>query len=85
MQTALYVAALMIMAAVVNVPLGYQRQSCRKFSFGWYFYIHISIPIIVYIRVKAGLSWHFIPFTVASAVLGQIIGGRLRRQRNDLG
>lgn len=85
MQTALELAALMIMASVINIPLGYQRQSCRKFSFGWYFYIHVSIPVIIYVRIKTGLGWQFIPFSIASAVVGQIIGGRLRKKRDSLG
>lgn len=85
MQTALELAALMIMASVINIPLGYQRQSCRKFSFGWYFYIHVSIPVIIYVRIKTGLGWQFIPFSIASAVVGQIIGGRLRKKRDFLG
>jgi hypothetical protein len=85
MQIALQVAAIMILAAVVNIPLGFQRQSCRKFSFGWYFYVHISIPAIVYVRVKTGLGWEFIPFTIASTVIGQIIGGRMYRKRNNIG
>jgi hypothetical protein len=85
MQIALQVAALMLMASVINVPLGYLRQPCEKFSFGWFFYVHISIPIIIYVRVKTGLGWQFIPFTLASAVAGQIIGGRIYRKRNNLG
>lgn len=86
MHTALLLSAIMTMAVVVNIPLGYQRQGCRKFSFGWYFYVHISIPVIIYARVKTGLGWQFIPFTLASAVAGQLIGGRLYRKRNpDLG
>lgn len=75
----------MIVACAVNIPLGYLRESCRKFSIGWFFYVHISIPIIVYVRVKTGLGWQFIPFTLASTVAGQIIGGRLCRSRNSLG
>ena len=85
MQTALQAAALMIIAAAVNIPLGYQRQSYPKFSFAWYFYIHISIPIIMYARIKAGLGVPFIPFTLAGAVLGQMIGGKIYRKRNDVG
>ena len=85
MQTALYVTALVIAATAINIPLGYQRQSCPKFSFGWYFYVHISIPAIIYFRIKTGLGWQFIPFTLASAIVGQIIGGRLYKKRNELG
>ncbi|WP_243370762.1 hypothetical protein [Geotalea sp. SG265] len=73
--------ALMLLALLINVPFGYLRQSYEKFSFGWYFYVHISIPIIIYLRIKAGFSWKLIPFTLGSAVVGQIIGGKIRRRK----
>ena len=85
MQTAILVAVVMIMAAAVNVPLGYLRQGCRKFSPGWWFYIHISIPLIFYARIRTGLGVQFIPFTLASSVAGQIIGGRLYRKKHNIG
>ena len=85
MQTTLLVAALMILAAAVNVPLGFQRQACRKFSPGWWFYIHISIPLIIYVRLKTGLGVQFIPFSLASSVAGQFMGGKLYRKRNNVG
>ena len=85
MQIALQVAVLIVMAVAFNVPMGYQRQSCRKFSPGWWFYVHISIPIIMYARIKAGLGVPFIPFTLAAAIAGQLIGGRLYRKRNNVG
>lgn len=66
-----------LFALIINLPLGYIRRQCEKFSFGWYFYIHISIPIVIYIRVKAGFSWKFIPLTLAGAVAGQLLGGML--------
>lgn len=82
MQTALHVAAIVILAAVVNIPLGYLRQGCRKFSPGWWFYIHISIPLIIYVRHKTGIGIQFIPFTLAGSVAGQFLGGRIHRKRN---
>ena len=85
MQTALQVAVIMILAAGVNVPLGFQRQACRKFSPGWWFYIHISIPLIFFVRIKTGLGVQFIPFTLASSVVGQVMGGRLYRKRKNIG
>jgi len=72
-------------AVLVNIPLGFLRQGVEKFSFAWYFYIHISIPLIIYLRIKSGYSWKFIPLTIAGAVLGQIIGGRIRRRRDAHG
>lgn len=75
---------LILIAVIINLPLGYLRQNYEKFSFGWYFYVHLSIPIIIYLRVKSGYSWKFIPLTLGSAVVGQILGGTInkRRKRN---
>jgi hypothetical protein len=82
MNVLLILACLVFAAVLINIPLGYLRQSVEKFSFAWYFYVHISIPLIIYLRIKAGYSWKLIPLTVAGAVLGQVIGGRLRRRRD---
>lgn len=72
-------------AIMINIPLGYLRQAVEKFSFAWYFYVHISIPLIIYLRIKSGYSWKFIPLTIIGAVLGQVIGGRIRRRRDGDG
>lgn len=72
---------LLSLALLINIPFGYLRQQYAKFTFGWYFYVHISIPIIIYLRVKSGFSWKFIPFTLGSAVVGQIIGGKIYRRK----
>jgi hypothetical protein len=85
MNTILILIGLIIVAFAINIPLGYLRQGTDKFSFAWYFYIHISIPLIIYLRIKAGFSWKFIPLTLAGAVAGQIIGGRLRRRQDQRG
>jgi hypothetical protein len=69
-----------LLALLINLPFGYLRQNCEKFTFAWYFYIHISIPVIIFLRIKAGFSWHFIPITLAAAVTGQLIGGRINRR-----
>ncbi|HBA89866.1 MAG TPA: hypothetical protein DCZ75_18300 [Geobacter sp.] len=85
MHTALQLAILMLVALAFNIPMGYLRETCRKFSPGWWFYVHISIPIIIYLRIKVGLGVQFIPFTLASAVCGQVIGGRIYKKRNSIG
>lgn len=71
-----------VAAIAVNIPLGYLRHAVPKFSFAWYFYIHISIPLIIYLRIKSGYSWKIIPFTIGGAVIGQIIGARIRKRRD---
>ncbi len=85
MNTNILLIGLIIAALASNIPLGYLRQGTEKFSFGWYFYVHISIPLIIILRVKAGFSWKVIPLTLASAIVGQIIGGRLRRRKDQRG
>ena len=76
---------LIALTIIVNIPLGFLRQAVEKFSFGWYFYVHISIPLVIYLRIKSGYSWKFIPLTLAGAVIGQIIGGRIRRRMDASG
>jgi hypothetical protein len=87
-QTERYLLSLigLILAAVaLNVPLGYLRQNCRKFSLAWYFYVHISIPVIIYLRIKGDFSWRFIPLTLLGAFAGQYIGGWLNKRRRGNG
>ncbi len=81
MNTVILLAVIILIAVLINIPLGYLRQGTQKFSFSWYFYIHISIPFIIYLRVKSGYSWKFIPLTLAGALIGQFIGGRIRQKR----
>lgn len=82
MNEVLTVSIITFVALLVNIPLGFLRQATEKFSFAWYFYIHISIPLIIYLRIKSGFSWKIIPLTIAGAVIGQIIGGRVRKKRD---
>ena len=82
MNGPLILIGLILTATAINIPLGFVRQGVEKFSFAWYFYVHISIPLIIYLRIKSGYSWKFIPLTIAGAVIGQIIGGRARKKRD---
>ena len=81
MHSMVALTGLILFGFIINIPLGYLRQNYDKFSFGWYFYIHISIPFIIYLRVKSGFSWHFIPLTLGAAFGGQILGGIINRRR----
>ena len=85
MPVYLLLMGVILLALIINVPLGYFRQGYDKFTFAWYFYVHISIPLIIYVRVKCGFSWKIIPFTIGGAIVGQIIGGRMRRRLNGAG
>lgn len=81
MHAVLALMVLIVLAFAINLPLGYMRQNYEKFTFGWYFYVHISIPIIIYLRIKSGYSWKFIPLTLGGAVVGQLVGGLIHKRR----
>ena len=74
---------LSLTAFLVNIPMGYIRENCPKFSFRWLFWIHASIPLIIFMRVTLGTSKWFIPVCIFLAIAGQIIGGRWRRKRTS--
>ncbi|MFO7981996.1 MAG: hypothetical protein R6V08_00910 [Desulfuromonadales bacterium] len=72
---------LLLFSFGLNVPLGYLREGQRKLSLRWFVYIHLSIPIIISVRVTFGFDWGIIPLTLGCAVLGQIVGGYFNRRR----
>ena len=83
MSVALQAIGLVILAFVISIPCGYIRQNFSKYSFMWFLLIHLPIPFIVLLRVKAGLNWHFIPCTLAGSIAGQILGGALSRRKKQ--
>jgi len=81
MQVLLTIISLIILTFVVSVPCGYLRQNFKKYSFMWFLLIHLPIPFIVLLRLRAGLDWHVIPLTLGGSVAGQIVGGIISRRR----
>ena len=79
MEIALRIVAFMVTSAVLNIPFGSWRNLTRKFSVAWFVSIHLPIPGIILMRKDIfGLDyWQVIPFSIAAAVFGQIIGKRL--------
>ena len=68
-------------ALTVNIPLGYAREGFRKYSLGWFVCVHLSVPLIAWLRLANHVSALGIPAFVACAVVGQIAGGKVRRTR----
>lgn len=64
-------------ALLVNVPMGYWRAMVKKFSLQWFLAIHLAVPVIFLLRIKAGLGYGYIPELVLFALAGQVIGGKL--------
>jgi len=76
----LLLAVLLLFSFGSNLPLGYFRETSRKFSPRWFILVHASIPFIIVLRITFGFSWYWIPFTLGCAVAGQLLGGRIRRR-----
>jgi hypothetical protein len=72
--------SLFAFALLSNIPLGYLRMGSRRYSVRWFVYIHLSVPFIIGLRVVNHISWQVIPFSIALAVIGQMIGSRLYRR-----
>ncbi len=64
-------------AVLINLPCGVWRSHCTRLSWQWFAALHISIPLVILIRMAAGLSWTAAPSTLAGAAFGQVIGGRV--------
>jgi hypothetical protein len=68
---------LIVLALAVNVPLGYLRRRSHRFSWRWFLWVHLSIPLVAVCRILSGFGWKAIPWLVAAAVAGQLVGGRI--------
>ena len=73
-------SCLLLFAFCVNIPLGYIRESTRRFSVLWFTLIHLSIPFLVALRYHLDFGWGVVPFSIAVAVAGQFIGGAIRKR-----
>jgi len=70
----MYFDIILAVALVLNIPLGFIRAPQKKFSFKWFLYIHLSIPLLLWMRIHFGVGFTIIPFEVILAVMGQFIG-----------
>lgn len=64
----------MFAAFMVNLPLGLWRCRYKRFSLPWFVLIHLSIPLIFWLRNYFNLDLGYLPFTIGSAILGQFLG-----------
>lgn len=70
---------LILFAFLINLPLGFLREGAPRYSVHWFVYIHLSIPFIIALRIGEGFGWKIIPLTLACAIFGQVLGGRMKR------
>lgn len=85
MQDTIPLFGTVILAFIISIPCGYLRQNYKKYSFMWFLLIHIPIPFIVLLRIKAGVNWHYIPLTLGGSVAGQLLGGIISQRRKQNG
>jgi hypothetical protein len=69
------VASLTVFSFICNLPLGRWRSKVKKYTPKWFLAVHLSIPLIIFLRIKLGLSAWDIPLNLAAAVAGQLVGG----------
>ncbi|MTI85553.1 MAG: hypothetical protein FH756_17070 [Firmicutes bacterium] len=72
---------LLLTGYLINIPLGFWRSRTRKFSPGWFLAIHLSIPLIYYLRVDWNIGAHYIPLLATGLVMGQVMGDNYHRLR----
>jgi hypothetical protein len=74
-----FIAVLMLSAITLlfNLPFGYARVKAKRFSFRWFFFIHVPIPFIFIARILSHIEIKYIPFLALAAIIGQLAGGKL--------
>jgi hypothetical protein len=77
----LWLVAVAVLA--LNVPFGFWRAGVRKFSLPWILAVHAPVPLVVGLRLAAGLGWRLstFPVLVGAFFTGQLVGGRVRNRR----
>lgn len=78
---ALKILFVSLICFIINIPMGAWRERYRKFSLGWFFWIHASIPLIIFLRIALHLHPVAIPINIASAILGQLLGSLPEKKR----
>jgi len=64
---------------LVNLPFGYWRAPTRKFSWQWFLFVHLPIPLVVLLRFyfELGFQFYTYPFLIGAFFLGQFTGAKL--------
>ena len=75
-----HLPVLALTVALVNVPFAYWRAGTKKLSLPWFVAVHAPVPIVVVLRLAAGVTWRLSAFGVLAGAFftGQYAGGVLR-------
>lgn len=65
-----------IIVFIINIPFGFFRSKVRKFSFLWFLYIHLPVPLVIILRIYSdiGFAWYTYPILIAMFFSGQFVG-----------
>ena len=74
----------MLIVFLINLPFGYMRSKHDKFSKKWMMAVHVPIPFVFLLRIASGLNWTVIPFVILADIAGQMVGGRIRNNANEM-
>jgi L-asparagine transporter-like permease len=77
MDRLITVSGIALLAAAVNIPLGYWRCSVPRFSVCWFIAVHLSVPLLYEVRVWSAVEIYWIPIFICAAIVGQFGGGRI--------
>lgn len=70
---------------LINLPFGALRARQRKYSFLWFLYIHLPIPLVVFIRIYSdiGFALYTYPILVGAFFAGQLTGRKIMPAKED--
>ena len=73
---------------LVNVPFGYWRARCRRFSLSWFAAIHMPVLLAIMLRLWLDIAFRLsvLPLYVLAFAAGQWAGGWVnhRREKPDV-
>jgi hypothetical protein len=74
---------LALLVVALNLPFGYWREGTRRYSLPWLAAIHAPVPVVILLRLLAGVGWQLasFPILIGAFFTGQQLGARLRRRR----
>ncbi|MFV0520939.1 MAG: hypothetical protein ACK5MI_00715 [Mangrovibacterium sp.] len=86
MSLALIVLIDTVVIFLLNIPYGIWRSRVRKFSFEWFCSVHLPIPYIIVVRQWSGIGfqWWTYPLFVGAFFGGQLLGKKLRLQKQKI-
>ncbi|KKM10359.1 hypothetical protein SY88_14090 [Clostridiales bacterium PH28_bin88] len=54
--------------------MGFWRKSAHKYSVNWFLAIHLTVPLIILMRMGTGITYAAVPLLILAALIGQLLG-----------